>query len=838
MSTFYTNIDRYGKNLLYRGYSNGRAVKKKVEFEPKFYIPSNEPSDWRALDGTLVSEFSPGNMREAKEFLERYDDVSNFTIHGTDNYVHQFIAETWKGPIHFDQSRMNISIIDIEVDSEDGFPDPAIAAREVQSITLKNINAKTFFVWGLGEFDPVNDTDHHVIYRECKDERELLLDFLAHWEERTPDVISGWFSETFDIPYLVNRITKLFGEDMAKALSPWRMIKSKSIFTNGYEQLVYNIIGVIQLDYVDIFKKFTLNTLKVQDSYKLDHIAYVVLGEKKLDYSEYGNLHRLYKEDFRKFIRYNIKDVSLVERLDEELGLFALVFVMAYRSKCSIAETLGTVGIWDAALLSEFSKRNIAVPPKSISGYNPIEGGHVKEPIPGMYNYVVSFDLNSLYPHIIMQYNMSPETILNDRKPNIDVDYLLNVLENDLDLNIPENTCLTATGQLFKSNVSGIIPEVIEEYYSDRSKVKKEMLKLEKELEKNKKNKELKTSIGIMNNIQWAIKIMMNSLYGAMANKYFRYFDIRMAEAITVSGQLTIRWAENVLNRYMNELLDTDGVDYVIAIDTDSVYLNMEPFVNKFLGKDVETEKAIDFLSKACPKIEKKLDKAYEFMANKLGAPKQKMVMAREIIADKAIWTAKKRYIANVWDSEGVRYKEPKLKIVGIEAVRSSTPKACRDMIKDLLKIMMTGDQKATQKKIDDLRRDFRKLEPEDIAFPRGVKDMEKYANKKSVYIKATPMHVRAALLFNAALEEYDLSRSYEKIRSGNKMKYLYMKLPNPLHENAFGFESIFPRETGLQKYIDYDKQFDKALVEPIQIILNAIDWSAEKRGTLEDLFE
>ena len=833
---FYTNIDRYGKNLLYRGYADGRPVQKKVEFQPTFFIPDNAgKSDWTTLFGRPVAPMQPGNMSDAKDFLKRYEDVGNFEIHGTTNYVHQYISDTWQKPMQFDMKKMNITVIDIEVGSDEGFPEPDEAKYEINAITIKNLNSAHYFTWGFGDFD-TSTCDENVIYRGCKDERELLLDFLAHWEERIPDILTGWFSESFDVPYLVNRIARLFGEDMTKTLSPWRRIESKDVPVAGKVRQQYNIVGVTQLDYIDIFKKFTMNTLGVQESYKLDHIAYVVLKEKKIDYSEYGSLHGLYKNDYPKYLRYNIRDVGLIEKIDDQLGLIELVLVMAYRSKCAISETLGTVGIWDATLLNVFRSKNIAVPPKSYSSYNTIAGGFVKDIKPSMYEWVVSFDLNSLYPHIIMQYNMSPETVVNDQLPGINVDYLLKVLEKDLPLNIPDGHCMAATGQLFRSDKLGIIPEVIDEYYAERSKVKKEMLRLEQELEKTK-NKETKRTIGIMNNIQMSIKIMMNSLYGAMANQYFRYFDARVAEAITISGQLTIRWGEIVVNKYMNELLGTEGVDYVIAIDTDSIYVDMSKLVYKVLGDKPDTQKAVDFLSKAAPKFEKKLDNGFVKLANKLQAPSQRMVMAREIIADKAIWIAKKRYIANVWDSEGVRFEEAKLKMVGIESNRSSTPEACRDMIEATLKTIMLGDEKLVQCEIASLREKFKAMSPEQIAFPRGISDLEKYQDRAGLYKSGTPIHVRAAILYNQALKDHDISNRYERIQTGNKMKFMYMKKPNPIFENVFGFESVFPRESGLEKFIDYDLQFQKAFVDPIDNILTAIGWNVEARGTLEDLF-
>jgi DNA polymerase elongation subunit (family B) len=361
------------------------------------------------------------------------------------------------------------------------------------------------------------------------------------------------------------------------------------------------------------------------------------------------------------------------------------------------------------------------------------------------------------------------------------------------------------------------------------------MLDAKQRYEKDK-TKAIEREISILDNNQMAIKIAMNSFYGALANKYFRYFDARVAEAITVSGQFTIRWAEKILNEYLNKLLKTD-TDYVIAIDTDSVYLNLGPFVDKVMPGETDKNKIVNFLNKASAQIEKHLDKGYTQLASFMQAPRQKMVMAREIIADKAVWTAKKRYIAHVWDSEGVRYAEPKLKVTGIEAVRSSTPQVCRELITDTLKKIVTSSESEVQKHIEELRVEYMKLSPEDIAFPRGVSEMEKWADAASLYKKGTPIHVRAALLYNDQLNKNKLGSRYERIMSGNKMKFLYMKMPNPLHENVFGFVNVLPKELDLAQYIDYNKQFEKSFLDPIQIILDAMGWNAEKQNNLEDFF-
>ena len=827
---FYTNVDRYGNSILFRGYDKRGPVTKKIKFEPTFHIPNND-GDWKSLEGQPLAEIQPGTMRDCKEFLQKYDDVSNFKVYGSSNYIHQFISEVFPGVVTYDRTQMNICTIDIEVGSEDGFPEPDQAKFEIITITIKNNNGSIYHTWGTGSFDS-DKCSQNVVYRKCKDERDLLLDFIEYWGDHIPDILTGWYSEFFDVPYLVNRIRRVFGEEMILNLSPWRRVEVNNKTIAGREMVGYNIIGVTQLDYIDLFKKFTLNTLGQQESYKLDHISSVVLGEKKLDYSEYGSLHLLYKHDYQKFVEYNVKDVELVDKLEDKLGLIDLVLTMAYRSKCNLGETLGTVGIWDAILYNEFKKRKIAVPQKKSSDYNTIEGGHVKEPIIGMHEWVVSFDLNSLYPHLIMQYNMSPETIVNNIIPDTTVDKLLDMP----DIDIPVGTCLTASGQLFRNDVHGIIPQIIQEYYDERVVIKQKMIDAQQRYQKNK-TVAIEREISLLDNNQMAIKIAMNSFYGALANKYFRYFDVRVAEAITITGQYTIRWAEKILNEYLNKELKTN-TDYVIAIDTDSVYINFGPLVSKVLPDETDKDKIVTFLNKVGTHIEKQLESGYDELQTYMKAPRQKMVMAREIIADKAIWTAKKRYIANVLDSEGVRFAEPKLKLTGIEAVRSSTPQVCKQLITDTIKKIITTTEEDVQKHIDDLRQEYMKLSPEEIAFPRGVSDMRKFADSSSLYKKGTPIHVRAALLYNKQLDDNDLGYTYERIQSGNKMKFLYMLMPNPIKENVFGFVTVMPKELDLEQYIDYNTQFVKSFLDPIQIILNAMGWNSEKQYTLEDFFK
>jgi DNA polymerase elongation subunit (family B) len=492
--------------------------------------------------------------------------------------------------------------------------------------------------------------------------------------------------------------------------------------------------------------------------------------------------------------------------------------------------------MWDNIIYNYLKKRDIVIPQKNRSSKNEkYAGAYVKEPIPGKYDWVVNFDLNSLYPHLIMQYNISPETLMDERHPTATVDKILN---QELNFDEYKDYAVCANGAMFRKDVRGILPELMEKMYNERVIFKKKMIDAKKAYEK-KKSKELEKEIARCNNIQMAKKISLNSAYGAIGNQYFRYYKLENAEAITLSGQVSIRWIETKMNAYINKLLKTEDVDYVIASDTDSIYLNMGPVVETvFKGREKTTESIVSFLDKvASLELEKYIEGSYQELADYVNAYDQKMQMKRENIADRGIWTAKKRYILNVWNSEGVAYTEPKLKMMGIEAVKSSTPAPCRQMIKDGLKLMMSGTEEQVIEFIDECRAKFKKLSPEQISFPRSVSDVNKYQSSSTIYTKGTPIHVRGALLFNHYVKEAKLTNKYSLIQNGEKIKFVYLKKPNTIHENIISFIQEFPKELNLDKFIDYELQFEKAFLEPLKSILDAIGWNVEKTVNLELFF-
>ena len=833
---FYTNVNRMGNDILVRGYKNGKRIKGRVEYKPTLFIPTKEPTQYRTIDGKPVGAIQPGTMRDCRDFVAKYKDIDNFEIHGNQNYVHTYIGSTWPGTVQFDRSLVRVTTIDIEVQSDQGFPNPADALYPITAITTKDNIDDIFYCWGCGDYSTERTVvkNAHIKYIKCDNEQDLLIKFIDHWSKNYPDVVTGWNSRMFDMTYIVNRTVRMLGDKFMKKLSPWNIVNGGEIVIGGNTQQVYEVYGIQQLDYMDLFKKFAY-TYGTQESYALNHVAHVVLGERKLDYSEFGDLMGLYKADYQKFIDYNVIDVQLVDRLEDKLGLITLCMTIAYKGHVNYQEAFRTVGVWDAILYNDFLDKNIVVPPKK-DGHKDrqIEGAHVKDPIVGMHEWVVSFDLNSLYPHIMMQYNLSPETVLDEVVPDVTVDKLLN--KEKFVFNT--NHIMTARGNLFDRTTKGLIPTIVESFYNDRSVIKKKMLAAEQKLVKTDKSDkhavyQLEKEIATYGNQQMGIKILMNSLYGATSNEYFRYFDQRIAESITMSGQLTIRWAEQKINAYMNKVLKTEDKDYVVAIDTDSLYIRMGDLVSA-----VEPRDPVSFLDKvATEKIEPLLAQSYEELKEYMNCAEQKMVMAREVIAEKGIWTGKKHYVLNVWNNEGVQYETPKLKVQGIEAVRSSTPAVCRDLIKDTVKKILESDEKTIQTLISEERNNFRQLAAEDIAFPRSVNNLDKYIDKSLIYRKGTPIHVRATLLHNYHIDKLQLGNKYEKIYSGEKIKFLYLKRPNRLYENVVAFKNVIPEEFNIRDHVDYDLQFEKAFVEPIKTILDAIGWEVEKKATLEDFW-
>ena len=847
-NSFYTNVQVFGNNILYRGVLDGKRVKQKIQYSPSLYVPSRKTtqSKFKSLDGLSLEQKEFDDIRAARDFVKQFDGMPGAPkIYGQTRYEYAYIADQYKGMIDYDHEKVLIGIVDIEVGSENGFPDPYLANEPITAIAIKYINGD-MVVFGCGDYQKKGDE----IYIKCKDEWTLCKKFIELWQRKCPDILTGWNTKFFDIPYLINRFRKILGEDDAKKLSPWNYIGERKTTINGKQLIAYDMMGVASLDYIELYKWYAPGG-KSQESYRLDNIAQVELGEGKISYDEYDNLHTLYRLNYQLFIEYNIKDVDLVIKLDDKLKLIDLAMTLAYDTKTNYEDVFAQTRMWDSLTYSYLLNKNIIIPPRtSNSKTEAFEGAYVKDVQVGMHNWVASFDLNSLYPHLMMQYCISPETLIEPKDYSEEMRKIISsgvtvekLLNKQIDTSGLVTATLTPNGQFFRLDKKGFLPLMMEEMYEDRKKFKKLMLQAKQDYENEKdesKKYEIEKRISRYDNLQLAKKLSLNSAYGALGSQYFRFYDLRMAMAVTLAGQLSIRWIANKLNQYMNKINKSENVDFVIASDTDSIYLRLDELVNKFINSDKLKDKqyVINFMDKVCEeKLQPFIDKSYQELADYVKAPQQKMQMKREALADKGIWTAKKRYILNVYNNEGIAYKEPYMKVMGLEMIKSSTPLAIRNMMKQSIKIMLQGNENDIHSFISNSKEEFRKLSVEDISFPRGMNGLAKYTDALSLYKSGTPIQVKGAILYNHYLKKYNLTKKYPLIQEGEKVKFTYLKLPNHFKDMVISYPNRLPKEFELDYCIDYDMQFNKAFLEPIEVILNCIGWTTEKVSSLDDFF-
>ena len=829
-SSFYTNVIEYKGKLLIRGVNNGQPYLSRINYSPKLYLPTKEKTNYKTLDGIHLKEKRFDSISKAKHFYSEYSTIPEYKIFGMNRYNYQYIADTYRDDMRWNKDYIKIFTLDIETECESGFPDPDTAKENIICITVKNHSNKQILTWGSGDFISKKS---NVTYIKCQNEKHLLLEFLKFWCKNHPDIVTGWNVKFFDIPYLMNRMRFIFDNDTINKFSPWNYVNADRIQLGQKNQQYWNILGVSILDYFDLYKKFTYTR---QESYKLNYIAKVELGEEKLD-NPYETFKDFYTKDYQKFIEYNIQDVELVDRLEDKMRLIELCLTMAYDYKVNYNDVYSQVRCWDTLIYNHLLTKNIIIPPREDQQKDSqYEGAYVKDPQLGLHNWIVSFDLNSLYPHLIMQYNISPEMFVGVQPQTVGVE---NFLNEKLDLNWAQSKDVTIApnGAMFKRNKQGFLPELMEKMYSDRVIFKKKAIEAKKEFQKTK-DPIYKNEISRCHNIQMAKKIALNSAYGAIGNQYFRYFDVKQAEAITLGGQLSIRWVERDVNKFMNKILNTDNINYVVASDTDSIYLKLDKLVEK-VCKDKTIKQITDFIDKAAEdKIQKVIDKSFENLAKYVNAYQQKMIMKREAIANKGIWVAKKRYMMNVFDEEGIRFDTPKLKIMGVEAVKSSTPEVCRGKIKEAIRMIMNKSEEDLIKFVNDFKEVFKKLSPEEVAFPRSCNNLNKYSDSSSIYKKGTPIHVKGGLIYNHYIYRNKLQMKYPLIKDGDKIKFLMLKQPNTIKDTVISFSTRIPEEFNLHKYVDYDTQFEKTFTDPLKFILDSIGWKLEREASLESFFE
>ena len=833
MMRWYTNVKQLGNKIYVRGYENGKKFSQTVEYHPTFYVSSNVKTEYQTLDGKYVKPIQPGTIKQSKQYIDQYKDVEGFSIYGNETAIYQYISDNYpEETIDYDISKISIWAIDIEVSSENGFPDPKNCDEEILLITIQDYASKKIYTWGTKPFGKKLE-NHKYFY--CKDETALIYSFLDYWQNNTPEIVTGHNCLYYDFPYIIGRMYRVIGEKETKRLSPYNWISDKQVEVRiGEKQTVYDIFGVSIVDMLDLYKKYSF---KKPENYRLDTIAFNELGQNKLDHSQYETFKDFYDNDWDTFVEYNVIDTELVNKLEDKLHLVELAIMLAYDSKTNFDDVFYQVRMWDTIIYNYLRRENIVIPLKreAKEKSDKFVGAFVKEPIPGSYDYVVSMDLTSLYPHIMMLLNVSPDTLVEQRFSGISIESILqkkSKLPEDFEYAVAPN------GSMYKKDKMGFLPELLEKMFQKRKHYKDKMKELKKEFEKTH-DKKLKKLISMYSVKEQSIKVCLNSCYGATGNPYFRFYDLRNAEAVTYTGQLAIRWIEKKFNEYFNKILKTEDVDYVVYCDTDSAFLNMKPLVDMiYKNKNPSKLEVVEFLDQIfATKVQDYVDKSYRELADTLNAYAHKLHMKREKITDRAVFIAKKRYIANVWDNEGVRYSEPELAMTGVEAIRSSTPAFCRDKIKKAIWLIMNSTEEKTVEFIEQTKKEFFKLTPEEVSFPKSVNELSKFKSNLTMYVKSTPIHVRGSILYNHYIKENKLQKKYSMIKNGEKIKFCYLKMPNPIHENVISYIQTLPQEFGLHKYVDYDMQFEKTFLKPVKAILDIIGWNIEKKNTLESFF-
>ncbi|WVX87536.1 DNA polymerase [Vibrio phage EniLVp02] len=879
----YLSVQRRGKFILERCMSpDGAEYFNRVQYEPTFFTRA-KPGDvtgYTDIYGRPVIPKRFDSMTDAEQW--RRDNKDVLDIMGMDDYKIAYISDAYTSrQAYLDKTR--IAYIDIEVPSIK-FPKPELCEREITSIVHYDSILDKYFFFGVPSNtewkreDSILDAEtlDKVEYISCTDEKDLLSRYLLFWRENLPAIVTGWNSEGFDMPYICGRMEKLLSKEVMEKLSPWGIVRDRTDTDEktGKVSVKYDIWGVEHLDYMVLYQKYSL---KPRPNHRLDYIGEVETGERKVEF-EQPNYLAFYREDYQRFGDYNIKDVRLVLKINDATAIMQMAVSLAYYNGINFGDVFGTTKPWDANIFNSLKKDKMVVPGRQHKVKERYLGAFVKAPKPGLYEDILSFDFTSLYPSIIRQCNISPEKIISQViHPEYSVndsDDLEHVIEAIVwGRWVPDHGgqySASANGMLYAKDSQGVIPREITKVFFERKHHKKLMSNAKKEIEVIKAEihrrdvngvlelKEGQTDysrhtdeqlqqamaeqrkIAEIENInQMARKILINSLYGALGNNHFRYYNLQNAVAVTSFGQLAIKWAARDINEFLNQKCETTGVDYVIYGDTDSVYINMNPLMRKLGKHQLTGDERTEVLNRLGEIMESKvIQPSMENLRSLMNNFEQQMFMDREAIATKGFWTAKKRYALSVDDMEGVRFTEPSLKIMGIETQRSSTPPLAQKGLKQAIKLILQGSEADLQAYVTQFKKDWMKAEYSEVSYVSSANNMGKHADAELNPMKGCPGHIKAALAYNRAANKLNFS----PINEGDKIALVKLTMPNRFGVDTIAYPSggSFPREMGIdymQSIIDYEALYKDKFLAPLEAICDAIGVNYKKTWTLNKFF-
>lgn len=840
INQFYTHVSsRYGK-IYYRGYEhkNGKKVRVhgKIPFSPTIYFETKEESEYKSIYGKNLKPRKFDTIPAAREYVKQYKGTIKMYGYEPNRWQYEFIALNYQEPMQVMLSELKATGFDIEtrvgVNGPPGVPDPYLALEEITHIAFENHATGEMVSYTTA---PITIMEHEG----CKmvrfeTEAELLEAIIRYIQEEDPDIIYGFYSEFFDVPYLINRINRVLGDDEANRLSPFGIIDEREYEIDEEVRKEYTIVGRTHYDIQAMYRKFVLQK---EEKYSLDHLAKVNLGVGKLEnpcttFKQFSEA----EEHIETFAHYNVIDTKRMTQLDKAKGLIALGVMLAYTMKCCFEDVYSPVRYWECSIQSMLlnEKKFVNIERQS-NGNESIPGAYVSEPIPGLYAWLISIDAASLYPSIMKALNLSPETLVGV-KEGVTVDEML--LGKTLkDFGITEDFTLAANGAMFRKDVKGIVPRVVDFALGGRKIAKNEMLRY-KQLYVDTGDAKYKTLSDIQNVLQNALKTGANSLYGVFLQQGFMFYDPRLGKAITLSGQYIIMKVGTHCDKRFNEFFKTDNLTYTFYSDTDSCYLNMKPVVDKY-WKDQPDLKIVDALDKLMEtKLRPFINEATDEIARVQNHFDKTIHFKREAISSSGFWCAKKKYAIKVYDNEGVRYPDGDYKIMGIEVVRSSTPQLVRDRLKEAVKLIIDGKLQETRDFAVDVRKEFNTCNITDIAFPGGANNLAKWRDPNRVYIKGTPIAAKASLMYNKLLADVkDGYEKYDAIGEGDKIKYIYIDEPNPIREKVIAFVDDLPVEFNLHKYVDRATQYEKTFKNPLNNIFKAVGWELEEAVTLDEFF-
>ena len=856
----------------------------KIAFQPTTFNRCAAPyatGQWKTIAGEPVKEYRHKSMPDYKDYV-RQAETNGLNIYGSISPIYQFIAENVGINCGLEFKNLRTVFIDIEVDSRGGFASPDDPYKPITAITVEVWGQ--YLVWGCGSY---SSSKTNVHYTQCVDESALLTSFAKWWSSDYPDIISGWNVSMYDIPYIVNRINRLHSDGHikfgSKVLSPWGKLATRQVTINNQTNNVIDIVVVSTLDYNELYRKFSLTQ---QESYKLDYIAEVELGENKISYDDYGSLQDLADKNYQLFVDYNIVDVELVRKLNDKLHHIYLCVQLAYGAKVNFTDPFKQVRMWDAIIYYDRYDKTIVVPMKKDHDKSvDFAGAYVKDPQVGKHSWLASFDVNSLYPSIMREWNISTDRHLSvewlknrlfqieNANPNIvgkapelfspiewistvsdaqtaiwalteliaslntiTVDSMMAAMETETPYPWLKvlNVCVSANRQVYRADIPGFLPTILGKLYNDRKKAKSKETSIKKKIQVttdlNEKH-DLTNEAAKWGLEQNTIKVLLNSCYGGQGNNFSRWFDVRHAESITLTGQMIIRLVANRVNAFLSTEFGIKK-DYVVGSDTDSVIITLSNLVGNM---SADTNSIVDFVDKFCEKkLQPIINKTFQDIHDKLNTQESILAMKREAIAEHGVWTAKKRYILWIHDNEGVRYNPPKLKITGIEAVRSSTPRYARVVIKQALEHFVKSDQDAFYALLDEARSEFDKRPFDDIASPRSVNGLSEYPLlQNGEFSSRTPIHVKGALIYNKLIDDNGLENKYPTIVSGQKIKFCYLKQQNPFKVNVIATPNKLPKELNIDKFLDRSEQFQKTIAQPLEGIIKYAGWPIKPTTTL-----